>query len=411
MLTQLRKWFTRSAKWFQLSHAPPGFFGPERPGAVQSAEVALTLSAFWCGVRLYQTTLGSLPLVTYRRGPNDSREVASNHPAYDVLDTRPNPAMSRNVLFEEVARAIICDGEFFAHVRKDGAGNVLGIYPIPASAVLDVAIDDEWNKAYLVQLEHGQEVFLDRELIHLFWFSVGGVRGIPLLKYAGESLGLHRQVLESATAFYRNAVRPSGYLKYAGRLDKDAVEVIKKWFKDEYAGTENTGKLPVTHDGGEFVRFPSANAEEAKIIEALGASVDDIARWLNVSPLLLFNLTRGTYSNLSADNQAFYQRTLRPLLGKIEQELNWKVFGRGSDHYAEFLTEAILRGDPMTQATVANVGIQNGTITRNEQRGWLNLPKLSGLDVPLYPQNMAPAPTEDEPTDANGTDPNAITSD
>ena len=112
---------------------------------------------------------------------------------------------------------------------------------------------------------------------------------------------------------------------------------------------------------------------------------------------------------LLLDNQAFYTRSIRPLLEKIEQELNHKVFGFRSPVYCEFNADAILRGDPLQQATVANIGIQNGSVTRNEQRDWLNLPPLEGLDAPLTPLNMNPAggmpdanPSADPTADGNG---------
>lgn len=415
MLTGFRNWVRRRAagvaNWLALSQVPEGFFGPAQPGAVTTPGQALTLSPFWCGIRLYQTTLGSLPLVTYRKGTDGSRTRADDVAAFNLLHERPNPAMSRSTFFELLAYSLFLNGgEFFAIVRKTEAGELVGLYPVPCGAVLDVVIDAEWNKYYRVREADGDRWYADGEMLHLFLFSLDGIRGVSVLKYAAESLGLHRQVLESATGFYANAVRPSGYLRYPGKLDKDAVEVIKKWFKDEYAGAANTGKLPVTTDGGEFTQFPGTTADDARIIEALGASVDDVARWLGISPLLLYNLARGTYSNLGAENVAFYQRTIRPILDKIELEINHKVFGPGSALYCEFLTEAILRGDPLQQAQVWHLGITDGYYLRSEPRAWLNLPPVDGLDVPLFPQNMAPASpdtTTENPPDANA-DPSAV---
>ncbi|VTR95234.1 Putative phage portal protein OS=Burkholderiales bacterium GJ-E10 GN=E1O_17240 PE=4 SV=1: Phage_portal [Gemmata massiliana] len=401
MLTQLRSWVrARALNWFRLSQVPDGFFGPERPGAVTRPTEALTLSPFWCGIRLYQTSIGSLPLVTYRRNDDDGRDRARDVAAYNLLHERPNPAMSRAVFFELLVRALFLEREFVAIVRKTEAEELLGIYPVPSACVSDIVLDDQWRKWFVINQANGVEVYPDAEIIHLFLYSSDGVRGERLLDFAAESLGLHRRVIESGTAFYENAVRPSGYLKYPGKLDKDAAEVIKKWWKEEYAGGNATGKLPVLAENGDFVKLNNLTAEDAQIIEALSASVDDCGRWLNLSPLQLFNLTRGTYSNLSADNQALYQRSIRPVLEKIELELNHKVFGLDSDLYAEFDPNAILRGDPREQAEVANIGIQNGSVLRAEQRGWLNLPRIAGLDKPLTPVNMAvlgEKPNEPEP--------------
>lgn len=381
--------------WFPLSQVPAGFLGgPSAPGAVYDPEAALTVSPFWCGIRLYASTVGSLPLVAYRKGEDGERERAEDDAAYRVLHDRPNPAMSRAVFWDLVTARVFLDGEAFIQVRRTEGGELVGLYPIPKESVRGVVVDAEWHKTYLVDAGGTLEALPDEEVIHLFMHSRDGFRGVPVLDYAGESMGLHRQVITSAGAFYKNAARPSGYLKYPKALSKDAVETIKKWFKEEYAGEANTGKLPVTADGGEFVRFPGVTAEDAQIIQALSASVDDVARWLNVSPLMLWNLQRGTYSNLAADNQAFYQRSIRPLLDRFEQELNEKVFGAGSDLYAEFLTEAILRGSPEQQAAVFHSGLIDGYYTRAEVRRWLNLPKLPGLDKPLMPQNMVTVSAE-----------------
>lgn len=411
MLTAVRSWVARRAAgvlgWFGLSHLPDGFLGPERKGSVSTSREALSVSPFWCGVRLYQTVLGSLPLVTYRRAADDDRTRARDLTAYDLLHERPNPAMTRAVFFELLARALFLEREFVAVVRKDGNGDLVGIYPVPAACVVDVVIDADWRKWFLIRESDGVQVYPDAEVIHLFLYSECGIRGRRLIDFAGESLGLHRRVIESGTAFYENSIRPSGYLKYPGQLDTTAAEVIKKWWKEEYAGGANTGKLPVVHAGGEFVPLNGVTAEDTRVIEALSASVDDCGRWLNLSPLQLFNLTRGTYSNLGADNQALYTRSIRPLLEKIELELNHKVFGVSSPVYAEFDVGALLRGDPLQQAEVANVGIQNGSITRNEQRGWLNLPKKPGLDEPLTPANLQPAADPTTTTTQNENAPNA----
>jgi HK97 family phage portal protein len=388
MLTRLRTFLRSASRWFPLSSVPEGFFGRPRPGAVSSAEQALTISAFWSGLRLYQNVVGSLPLVTYKRNAN-GREVVGDADLLDTICYRPNPAQSRAVFFHQVIKDMFLGtGNSLTHVRRTLGGRFLGLYPIKAEHVLNIAVDEDWNKAFHVWTPDGPTVYFDDEVLHLFLFSLDGIAGVPLLRFAGESLGLHREVLTSASAYFQNRARPSGYLKYPNKLNKDAIEEIKKYFMEEYRGSAAAGKVPVIADGGEYVPFDNSNAKDAELIAAMGASVGDVGRWLNLSPLALGDLSRGTYSNLGADNVAIYQRSVRPLLDLIELELNWKVHGRGSEVYSEFLTEAILRGDPVQQAQVANTGIMNGSVLRSEQRGWLNLPAVAGLDRPLYPANM-----------------------
>jgi HK97 family phage portal protein len=396
MLSGFKSWVRRrTLNWFPFSQ----FFGPGQPigvppagaAAVRTLDEALTLSPFWAGVRKYQRALGSLPLVTYQADGKGGRKRLDSSPTYWILHDRPNPAQSRAVLMEYVALQLFTEREVLLHVRQTGDGYLVGLYPIHCSQLVNVVLDDNWNKAFVVRTGTGFDVYPEDEIIHLFLFSRDGIRGTRLLDYAAESLGLHKQVQTSAGTFFENAVRPSGYLKYPGTLDSSAVQQIKDHFLKDYAGATNRGKMPVTMNNGEFMPFANTTADDAKIIDALGASVPDIARWLGLSPLQLGDLSRGTYSNLGADNQAFYQDSLRPLLEKIELEFNAKIFGVTNSVYCAFDVNAILRGDPEQQASVANVGIQNGTVTRNEQRGWLDLPPLPGLDEPLVPLNMGSA--------------------
>ncbi|QEL18537.1 phage portal protein [Limnoglobus roseus] len=396
MLTGVQQWVRRRAiQWFPSSifYGPGQPIGipPSGPSAVRTPDEALTLSPFWAGVRKYQSALGSLPLVTYQRDANGDRKRLESSPTYWILHDRPNPIQSRAALFEWVALQLFTEREVLLHVRLTGTGYLVGLYPIHCSKVVNVLIDDDWNRAWVVSTPEGVEVYREDEIIHLYLFSRDGIRGTRLLDYAGSSLGLHRQVQESAGAFYENAVRPSGYLKYSGTLDAAAVKQIKEHFLADYAGTGNRGKLPVTMQNGEFLPLNNTNADDAKIIEALSTSVPDIARWLGLSPLSLGDLSRGTYSNLGADRQAFYGDSLRPLLEKTELEFNAKIFGVTSSVYCEFDVNGLLRGDPQQQADVANVGIQNGTVLVNEQRAWLNLPPVDGGDVPRIPLNMGSA--------------------
>jgi HK97 family phage portal protein len=391
MLGRLRSIFRAGVqRWVPLSAVDSIFGRVPAAGAVTDPAQALSLSPYWCGVRLYQTTLGSLPLRLHRRTPAGGWEpVPDGDPDAVLMDVAPNPAMTRAVFWELLAKDLIHEhGEAFALVRRDGAGRLVGLYPISPRHVVQVAIDREWRKAFhVIDPLLGEQHYLDDEVVHLVGYSLDGFRGVRLLHYAAEALGLHKQIQQAAGASYRNAVRPSGYLSFPDKIEKGAIEQIKAFFAEAYAGVANAGKVPVLTAGGKFEKFDDHSADDAKILDALGSSVDDVARWLGVSPLLLFNLARGTYSNLGAERSAFYTRSMRPLVGGIELELNRKAFPAG-DRWAEFDAEEVLRGDPTQQSENDSRDIQAGWKTRAEVRERRGLPPLPGLGRPLMPQNM-----------------------
>ena len=391
MFSYLRNILKRSS-WYPRSRVPEGFFAPPaNPGAVTCPEQALTLSPFWAAVRLYSQQIGSFPLVTYRRTPGDGKERATSHPAYNLLLNRPNPAQSRAVFWQFVTKELFLQGNAFVVIRWRGNGTPYSLYPVPSSAITRVVIDDEWNKAYEINLGSGPEWFDDTDIVHLMGYSRDGLQGEPLWRYAGESLGLHRQVLESANSFFANAARPSIYVRYPGKLTQEAIANLKAGFKDEYQGTTNTGKVPVVEQGGEISQLNTTTAEDMQVVEALGASVGDVGRWTGLSPIQLGDFSAAHYNSLSADNTFLYQRSLRPVLDMIEQELNHKLFVDG-ETFAEFDTDEVLRGDPLSTAQLANTGIQGGWLLRSEAREWFGLPPEPGLDTPTVPLNMGGTP-------------------
>lgn len=365
-----------------------------RTHKVNRPEQALTLSPFFAGIKLYTSIVSSLPLVTYTREGDDGRKRAKDNPAYEILHDQPNPAQTRAVFVEQLVRNLFLLGNAYALIQRDGEGTLLNLFPVDPSTVNEVLVDPDWNKAYVVD---GRAYGSD-EVLHFMMNSRDGIQGVPLLHYAGEALGLHKQVQESANSYYRNAVRTPFYIKNTAKLDMKTRKDIEEFFRDRYAGTVNSGKVPVLVDS-EIVAMPSTTASDQQLIEALGTSVADVGRWLNLSPIALGDYSAAHYASLSADNVYLYQRSIAPFLCPIELELNNKLFPE-EDVYCEFLVDQILRGDPKEQADTLNVYIQNGTLTRNEARAIANRDSLDGLDVPLQPVNMEPAtPTEQAPTE------------
>lgn len=368
------------------------------PGRVWHTEQALTLSPFWNALRLYQQTAASLPLVAYQKDADGGRHRLQDKATYNILHERPNPAQSRAVFMEQLLHDYWLQGEFFVRIQWANNHRLLALYPVPARSVEKIDFDDAWNKTYHVNGE--DEPLQDDEMIHVINFSIDGLRGVSFLRYAGESLGLHKQILDTATMLYENMPRVTGVVKQTSAINNNAKENLKESLK-EYQGPSQAGKTMFVPLGTDYSQLDTKSAEAAQIIEALNLSTMSIAQWFGLSPLVLGDLSRGTYSNSAADKLAFYQKNMLPILAKIEQEFNYKLFTSTSDVYAEFLLDNLLRADPLTQAQVWNSGLQAGYYLKSEVREWLNLPPVPGMDVATQPLNMGPvASQEQQPPDA-----------
>lgn len=373
-----------------LNQIPDGlYYLPDRGPAAIIADEALRIPAYYNAIRFYQKHLGLAPWITYKDGPHGKTEAPS-HTAYKILKYRPNRAMNRRVYMELLARDLFHTGEFFAQIRWFNNGGLVGLYPIPRRAVAQIVVDDEWNKAYVVRTGRGLETFMDHEMIHLFLYSHDGIRGVPIIDfYASESLGLQKEIMDTAANYYRRAMKPSGYVTFPGKLTKETLQVYKEGFEKEHGGPKNSGKPLVLAEGGKFERMNDTTAENAKILDALN-NVSIVAHWFNLSPAMLGEMEDMHYASLSAENSWNYQRNILPLQAAIELEHNLKIFGLGSDYESRFDVREILRGDPAQQQLIHSGYIQSGVVLRSEVREELGLPFKAGLDTPLAPVNMAP---------------------
>jgi HK97 family phage portal protein len=392
------RWLSKlRTRWYPMSSTPEGFF-LSRPATssrlVATPDEALSLSPIFAALRLYQTTIASLPLITYREVDN-GREEAKDRPEFGLLNSRPNPAQTRNVFWSVIARELFFHGEAFIQLQWAGNNKLLGLYPIPHSRIEDVIVDTEWSKAYVIRHEDmSRDVLRDTEVAHIIACpDEHGIRGISFLRYAAEALGLHKQVSEAANAYYKNAARPSGYIKFPTRLTDEAIQSLRANFKQQYAGTANAGEIPILSEGGDFQLVSSTSAEDARIVEMLSASVGDIARWTQVSALILGDYQSAKYGSLAAENQSLFQKSFRWLVEAIEAELSFKLFSLESNLFCEFDTTDLLRGDIKTEAEVHTMYLTAGVMTRNEVRDRLNLPRIPALDTPLAPLNQGASTT------------------
>ncbi len=358
---------------------------------VRSPDSARKLSPYFAAINLYQSLIAAFPLITYKKSADDSRERDTSHPAYPILRYRPNESMPSAVWMSRVVRELFDDGNSIHLIQRAGTGgDVLNLFPVDPDDVEQIIVDEEFRKLYVIDGQfYGSE-----EVLHFIHHSKDGIVGEPLLKWAGESLGVAAQVQDAASSYYRNAVRTPIYVKTIGAVNSETRKSLEEQFGTKHGGARNSGKTPVLM-GAEVAAFPSTNATDAQLLEAMGGSVGEIARWFQLSPIALGDYSQAHYASLAADNVYLYQRSLAPFLAPIEQELNLKLFGLESDNYCEFLVDGLLRGDPAEAATVLNTQLLNGSLLVNEARALANRGKIAGGDEPIRPGNMVPAHTPD----------------
>ena len=99
-------------------------------------------------------------------------------------------------------------------------------------------------------------------------------------------------------------------------------------------------------------------------------------------------MEKATYSNVEATELAFLNDTLRPLLSKIETELEVKLFKKGDRYDIKFDVRELLRTDKKSQAEYFTKMFNLGVLSPNDIRKELDMEEIEGGDIHVAQINL-----------------------
>lgn len=373
--------------WFTPLFAAAG-------GRRVSADQALSVSAVFACVRIIAETIGSLPCITYRRLAR-GKERATDHPMYALLRYHPNERQTALEFFEMMTAHVALRGNGYA--EKVYRGPVLEqLVPLhPDCMRVDRLDNGRLGYLYTNPHTHERVRYLEDEILHVRGLSLDGMMGVSVLTYAARTIASAAAADEYGARFFENDATPGGILKHPAHFaDKEKRDAFKRAWQQAQSGT-NRGKTAVLEDGMTFEQIGLSNAD-AQFIESRRWGVEDICRIFRVPLVLVGETTKSTSwgSGVEQFMISFITHTMRPWFVRWEQALQRDFLADDSpddEYFAEFLAEAMLRGDTTARGAFYKAGIVDGWMTRNEVRERENLNPLPGLDEPLEPLNMVRA--------------------
>ncbi|WP_127559079.1 phage portal protein [Nioella ostreopsis] len=377
-----------------LSLTDPGIedlFGvlPTASGIAVSARTALRVPAVACAVGLISETTGNLPAKLFLRA---TKETKTDHPAHKLIHEEANEWTSGEELRTQLTLDALLTGNGYAHVVRLNDGTPFELHRLdPAKVRADQKDDGE--PFYMVEMSGGTRRFVYQDILHISPF--GETSPITLGR---EAIALAVAFEQHVANLFKNGGRPSGIIKSEKSLDVPAKQKIAaSWFKTH--GGSNSGGTAILDEGMGYDPL-SLTLVDAQFAENRLEQIHEIARVFRVPPTLLFELSRGTWSNTEQMMRQFLTLTLSPWLK------NWAwAYSRclltpeeRKSLYIEFVTDDLLTIDHATRATAYGQYRAMNAMTGNEVRAGLNLPPHPDgdrLDNPhiTTPDNSAP---EDE---------------
>lgn len=355
-------------------------FGRTTSGKPVNERTAMQTTAVYACVRILAEAIASLPLHIYEYQDDGGKKLVHEHPLYFLLHDEPNPEMTSFVFRETLMSHLLIWGNAYAQIIRDGAGRVLGLYPLLPDKV-DVQRDDKGNIYYVYSRnsdenptfkQYGDIVLKADDVLHIPGLGFDGLIGYSPIAMAKNAVGMTLACEEYGASFFANGANPGGVLEHPGVL-KDPSKVRESW-NSVYRGVNNAHKIAVLEEGMKYQQI-GIPPEEAQFLETRKFQINEIARLYRIPPHMVGDLEKSSFANIEQQSLEFVKYTLDPWVIRWEQSLQKALLlpDEKSKYFIKMNVDGLLRGDYQSRMNGYAVGRQNGWFSANDIREMENM--------------------------------------
>ncbi len=385
-----------------LSGGSPGWAGES-----VNADTALNHSVVWACNRIISESVGFLPLLMMQDNGN-GKAPATPKPMYQALHNAPNDEMTTMEFRETLTSHCVLGGNAYGQImRRSGTGVANEIYPLMPSQMM-VDRDKSKKLIYIVKEKNQPDKTYTvmpgkpQDILHIRGLGSNGITGYSVITMARQSLGTAQAGERFAGTFYKNGGRVPYYLSLDQKFktDQDGDKFCADWERIY----SQPHKAPILEPGMHYNQIGMSNAD-AQFLETRQFNIPEICRWFLVSPHLVGDLSRATFSNIEHLALEFVKMTLTAWLTRWEQDL-WRCVlttdEKGQGYYFKHNVNALLRGDFVSRMQGYASALQNGHLNIDEVRDLEDRnPLPSGAGEAYHVQlNMGTVPGTGDPLTA-----------
>lgn len=353
-----------------------GFGSQTQTGITVTVDNALGVPSLWAAVNFLSGTLAGLPINHYRKTRSGRQKQTGALQA--VLHDAVNEGMSsfewRKYSFERV----FTGGRSYTLIDRDGRERVVDLWPLNPQYVT-VRLKNG-RKTYEYKENEVSRIYQAKDIIDIpFMLKSDGVNYYSPILSNKESIALAIASTNYGAKFFADGGVPpfaiTGPFQSGGAMKRatdDLAKAVKAASKDK--------RLALALPSGHEIKQIGVDPEKSQLVELRKFCNEEIARIYSLPVLFIQDLSKGTYANTEQQDLHLVKHTIKRWVEQVEQELNLKLFGRGSREYVEFNLDGLLRGDFKTRMEGYATGVQNAIITPNEVRAKENMEVMEGGD-------------------------------
>lgn len=377
---------------------------PAWSGEPVSLETALNHSVVWACNKLISETQGATPLVMLQR-KGTAKQIASEHPMFRALQNAPNDEQSAMSFQESRTSNCALQGNGFAHIiRRSGTGQAIQLRPLdPAQVGIAREKTGQKRLVYIVKHDLGGvagnnettytvDPGKPQDILHIRGLGWDGLRGYSVITMARQSFGTSLSIERHVARFYANGGRVPYILTTARKFAKETE--ADKYRSDWEKMYSEPHRVPILDQDVKYQQT-GLNATDSQMLESRLFDIHEICRWFLVSPHLVGDLSRATFSNIEQLALEFVKITMQPWFTRWEQDL-WRCVltpeEKNQGYYFKHNTNELLRGDFLTRMQGYSIMLQNGMASDNEIRDLEDWNPFKGGDGHNIQLNMQPLP-------------------
>jgi HK97 family phage portal protein len=217
---------------------------------------------------------------------------------------------------------------------------------------------------------------------------------------ARKSIGLGMAMETFGALFFGQGTHPGITVSHPTTL-KDP-KGFREAFAAEYEGLSNAHRVMLLQEGMKIEKI-GIPPEDAQFLQSREFQIPEIARWFNLPPHRLKDMTRSTNNNIDSEQQSYVTDSLLPVAVAIEQNLDLQLLTYTQKYinqmYFRHNFDGLLRGNSKDRAEYYKIMFGIGAMSINQIKEKENMDPSDSpyADEPFIAiNNMIPLSKVDE---------------
>ena len=337
---------------------------------------AIGLSAFFSATNLISNSIALMPVSENQLNDN-KRTVVENS---NITPLFYNMFLTKFNVFKKIVEDVILKGNAYLYINRDEAGHPKSLTYLRPSQVAIQYNELTQDLYYLVTSSNKvtKKKILDKDMCHFVMHSNDGVNGLSIISYATRTIDSANATEQSAKQFFDSGCSINGIVRLKNPIvsDKQRNEIRQNW--SQIHGGDNCSGVCVLSGVEDFTPITS-DPNKSQMLETRRFNITEVARWFNINPILLGDLSHTAYNDIEAANIEFVQHTLLPWIEMLQNELTRKLIVN-KKRYIDLDENVLLKSNKTNMANYCKTLVTGGIMTANEARAQLGLNPMDGAD-------------------------------